>query len=106
MERTLINTGTNIELGDRYEAKIRQRREIVRSNGISVLNSPGTVDSDFRREVCIILIYLSKDNFVIHDRDLIYQMIITKYKRASWKEVKVLYSSHSGTEGFAHTGGR
>jgi len=104
LERALINTELYMELPDGYEAQIRPRSGLAIKNGISILNSPGTIDDDYRGEVCIILINLSKKKFVIHDGNRICQMIISKHERAAWIEVDVLNDSNQGTGGFGHTG--
>jgi len=103
-ERALINTGLYIELPDGYEAQIRPRSGLAIKNGISILNSPGTIDADYRGEVCIIMMNLSNENFVIHDGDRICQMVIAKHERATWQEVEVLENTNRGTGGFGHTG--
>ena len=103
-ERALINTGLYIELPDGYEAQIRPRSGLAIKNGISILNSHGTIDADYRGEVCIIMMNLSNENFVIHDGDRICQMVIAKHERATWQEVEVLENTNRGTGGFGHTG--
>lgn len=104
LERALVSTGLYIELPDGYEAQIRPRSGLAIKSGVSVLNSPGTIDADYRGEICIILINFSNGNFVIHDGDRICQMIIAKHVRATWIEVEVLNDSYRGTGGFGHTG--
>lgn len=104
LERALVSTGLYIELPDGYEAQIRPRSGLAIKSGVSVLNSPGTIDADYRGEICIILINFSNGNFVIHDGDRICQMIIAKHERATWIEVEVLNDSYRGTGGFGHTG--
>jgi dUTP pyrophosphatase len=93
-----------MELPEGYEAQIRPRNGLAIKNGISILNSPGTIDADYRGEVCIILINLSNKNFIIHDGDRICQMIIARHERATWIEVEVLNDSNRGAGGFGHTG--
>lgn len=104
LERALVSTGLYIELPDGYEAQIRPRSGLAIKSGVSVLNSPGTIDADYRGEICIILINFSNGNFVIHDGDRICQMIIAMHERATWIEVEVLNDSYRGTGGFGHTG--
>ncbi len=104
MKRALIPTGLFLELPVGYEAQIRPRSGLAIKNGISVLNSPGTIDADYRGEVCIILINLSDDNFIINDGDRICQMIIAKHERAEWLSVDSLIESSRGSGGFGHTG--
>ena len=102
-ERALINTGLFLEITSGYEAQIRPRSGLTIKSGISILNSPGTIDADYRGEVCIILINLSNENFLIHNGDRICQMVIAKHERASWNEVEVLNVSDRGTGGSGHT---
>jgi dUTP pyrophosphatase len=104
LERVLVNTGLYIELPDSYEAQIRPRSGLAIKSGISILNSPGTIDSDYRGEVCIILVNLSNEKFIIHDGDRICQMVIAKHERAAWEEVEILNDSERGAGGFGHTG--
>jgi dUTP pyrophosphatase len=103
-KRALIPTGLFIEIPVGYEAQIRSRSGLAIKKGISVLNSPGTIDSDYRGEVCIILINLSDEDFVIKDGDRICQMIISKHERAEWINVEVLDETGRGAGGFGHTG--
>jgi dUTP pyrophosphatase len=104
MERTLINTGMFIELPEGYEAQIRPRSGLAIKNGIAIVNSPGTIDADYRGEICIIIINLSKEDFTIHDGDRICQMVIAKHEKAEWIEVENLNNSNRGSGGFGHTG--
>jgi len=104
MKRALIPTGLFLELPVGYEAQIRPRSGLAIKNGISVLNSPGTIDADYRGEVCIILINLSDEGFIINDGDRICQMIIAKHERAEWLSVDSLVESSRGSGGFGHTG--
>jgi dUTP pyrophosphatase len=104
LERKLIGTGLYIELPVGYEAQIRPRSGLAIKKGITVLNSPGTIDSDYRGEVCVILINLSDENFVIKDGERICQMIISKHERAEWINVEMLGETDRGTGGFGHTG--
>ena len=103
-KRALIPTGLFIEIPVGYEAQIRPRSGLAIKKGISVLNSPGTVDSDYRGEVCVILINLSDEDFVIKDGDRICQMVISKHERAEWINVEVLGETDRGAGGFGHTG--
>lgn len=102
--RTLIKTGLFIELPEGYEAQIRPRSGLAVKSGITVLNSPGTIDADYRGEVCIILINLSSENFVINDGDRICQMVIARHERAEWICVESLEETARGKGGFGHTG--
>ncbi|MDX9812052.1 MAG: dUTP diphosphatase [Bacteroidales bacterium] len=102
--RALVKTGLFIELPEGYEAQIRPRSGLAIKSGVTVLNSPGTIDADYRGEVCIILINLSSENFVINDGDRICQMIIARHERAEWISVDALEETERGSGGFGHTG--
>jgi dUTP pyrophosphatase len=104
LERVLIPTGLFIELPIGYEAQIRPRSGLAIKHGITVLNSPGTIDADYRGEIKIILINLSPDDFIINDGDRIAQMIIARHERAEWIEVEVLNQTERGKGGFGSTG--
>jgi dUTP pyrophosphatase len=104
MEIKMIPTGLFIELPDGYEAQIRPRSGLAAKHGITVLNSPGTIDSDYRGEIKVILINLSGTDFVIENGDRICQMIINKYERLNWKLVNEISDSERGIGGFGHTG--
>ena len=104
LERKLIPTGLFIELPAGYEAQIRPRSGLAIKKGITVLNSPGTIDADYRGEVCVILVNLSADDFVIQDGERICQMVIAEHVQAQWKEVTVLGETERGAGGFGHTG--
>jgi dUTP pyrophosphatase len=104
LERKLIPTGLFIELPAGYEAQIRPRSGLSIKKGITVLNSPGTIDADYRGEVCIILINLSTEDFVINDGERICQMVIASHVQAELVEVKELGDTERGTGGFGHTG--
>ncbi len=104
LERKLIPTGLFIELPEGYEAQIRPRSGLAIKNGITVLNSPGTIDADYRGEINVILINLSKEPFVINDGERICQMIIAKHEKAEWIEVGELSSTDRGEGGFGHSG--
>ena len=103
-ERRLIPTGIKIELPIGYEAQIRPRSGLAYKNGISVLNSPGTIDSDYRGDVGVILINLSKENFVISNGDRIAQMVIAKHEYPVFMESTELNISERGDGGFGSTG--
>ncbi len=103
-ERALIPTGLFIELPEGYEAQIRPRSGMAIKQGITCLNSPGTIDSDYRGEIKIILINLSQEQQVIQSGDRIAQMIIQKTEKAEWVEVKELELSVRNEGGFGHTG--
>lgn len=104
LERVLITTGLFLEIPEGYEAQIRPRSGLAIKKGITVLNSPGTVDSDYRGEVNIILINLSNERFVIKDGERICQMVIAKHERAEWIAVNSLQNTERGEGGFGHTG--
>jgi len=104
LERTLIKTGLFIELPEGFEAQIRPRSGLALKKGITVLNTPGTIDADYRGEIGIILINLSTEDFTINDGDRICQMIISKHETISWEEVEILNETKRGKGGFGHTG--
>lgn len=104
LERKLIPTGLYIELPEGFEAQIRPRSGLAIKKGITVLNSPGTIDADYRGEICVILVNLSSEPFVINDGERICQMIIAKHEKAEWVEVKELAQTERGEGGFGHTG--
>ena len=106
LQRALIPTGLFIELPYGYEAQIRPRSGLAIKYGITCLNSPGTIDSDYRGEIKIILINLSEEEHLIHHGDRIAQMIIHQTIKAEWIEVKVLNESKRGGGGFGHTGNK
>jgi dUTP pyrophosphatase len=102
--RVLVPTGIYLELPKGYEAQIRPRSGLAIKNGITVLNSPGTIDSDYRGEICVILINLSDSDFKIKNGDRICQMIISKHEKIKWIEVKQLKDTQRNIGGFGHTG--
>ncbi|MBP1664882.1 MAG: deoxyuridine 5'-triphosphate nucleotidohydrolase [Bacteroidetes bacterium] len=104
LERKLIPTGLFIELPHGYEAQIRPRSGLAIKKGITVLNSPGTIDADYRGEICVIMINLSAEPFVINDGERICQMIIAQHAQAEWVEAEVLNETDRGGGGFGHTG--
>ncbi|HLN20759.1 MAG TPA: dUTP diphosphatase [Bacteroidales bacterium] len=104
LQRVLVKTGLFLEIPEGYEAQIRPRSGLAINKGITVLNSPGTIDSDYRGEVCIILINLSNDDFVIKDGERIAQMIIARHEKADWINVETLEETARGKGGFGHTG--
>jgi len=103
-ERKLIPTGLYIELPDGYEAQIRPRSGLAIKSGITVLNSPGTIDADYRGEIKVILINLSQDNFTIKSGERICQMVIAKHEKAEFVEVNEISETERGAGGFGHTG--
>lgn len=104
MQRCLVPTGLYIALPPGFEAQVRPRSGLALKKGVTVLNSPGTIDADYRGEICIILINLSDEPFVIEDGERIAQMIVAQHEQAAWKEVEVLDETRRGTGGFGHTG--
>jgi len=102
--RALVPTGLFIELPVGYEAQVRSRSGLAIEKGIISLNSPGTIDADYRGEIKVPLINLSKEDFVINDGERIAQMIINKHEKAEWIEVDKLHETERGTGGFGHTG--
>ncbi len=104
MERKVIPTGLFIELPIGYEAQIRPRSGLSLKKGLSLPNSPGTIDSDYRGEIGVIMINLSNEVQTINDGDRIAQMVISKYERIEWSEVTSLNQTERGSGGFGHTG--
>ena len=104
LERRLIPTGLFIELPGGFEAQIRPRSGLALKKGISVVNTPGTIDADYRGEIGIILINLSKEDFIVNHGERICQMIINKVEMIAWNEVESLEDSERGAGGFGHTG--
>lgn len=104
LERTIVPTGLYIELPVGFEAQIRPRSGMTIKHGISVLNSPGTIDADYRGEIGIILANLSKEPFTIKHGERICQMVVAKHESVEWIEVETLNDSERGEGGFGHTG--
>ena len=104
LERALIPTGLYIELPMGYEAQIRPRSGLAVKHGISVLNSPGTIDADYRGEIRVVLVNLSNDEFVISHGERICQMVVAKHAIVEWEEADELDVSERGAGGFGHTG--
>ncbi len=104
MQRCLVPTGLFIALPDGYEAQIRPRSGLALKKGVTVLNTPGTIDADYRGEIGIILINLSQEDFVIEDGERIAQMIIARYEQVQWIPVDVLDETERGAGGFGHSG--
>ena len=103
-ERKLIPTGLYIELPEGYEAQIRPRSGLAIKSGITVLNSPGTIDADYRGEIKVILINLSQEDFIIKSGDRVCQMVIAKHEKAEFVEVNEISETERGAGGFGHTG--
>ncbi|WP_322933855.1 dUTP diphosphatase [Bacteroides sp. CG01] len=104
MQRCLVPTGLYIALPPGFEAQVRPRSGLALKKGITVLNSPGTIDADYRGEICVILINLSTEPFVIEDGERIAQMVIAHHEQAVWQEVEILNDTERGAGGFGHTG--
>ena len=104
LQRALINTGLYIALTEGFEAQIRPRSGLAIKSGITVLNSPGTIDADYRGEICAIMINLSDSDFVINDGDRICQMVIARHEKVEWVVVDNLEVTGRGSGGFGHTG--
>ena len=104
MERGLVKTGLFMELPAGYEAQVRPRSGLALKKGVTVLNSPGTIDADYRGEICVILINLSNEDFVVNDGERIAQMVIARCEQAEIIEVQELTDTERGTGGFGHTG--
>ncbi|MBD8387225.1 dUTP diphosphatase [Dysgonomonas sp. BGC7] len=104
LERVLVPTGLFLELPQGYEAQIRPRSGLAFKHGLTVLNSPGTIDADYRGEIRVILVNLSNDEFVINDGERICQMVIAAHSQVEWIEVEEINETERGTGGFGHTG--
>ena len=102
--RDLIPTGLFVELPRGYEAQIRPRSGLAIKKGVTVLNTPGTIDSDYRGEICIIMINLSDEDFIINNGERICQMIIARHETIEWEETELLKDTARGKGGFGHTG--
>jgi dUTP pyrophosphatase len=103
-QRTVISTGLRVALPPGYEAQIRPRSGLARDHGISMVNSPGTLDADYRGVVCVLLINHGQEPFTVHRGDRIAQMVVAPVVRAVWEEVDELPTSDRGEGGFGHTG--
>lgn len=104
LERKLVPTGLFMALPQGYEAQVRPRSGLAIKKGITVLNSPGTIDADYRGEVCVILVNLSNEPFTITDGERIAQMVIARHEQVEWCECEVLDETDRGAGGFGHTG--
>ncbi len=106
LQRALVSTGLFVEIPIGYEAQIRPRSGLAFKKGITVLNTPGTIDADYRGEIKIILINLSNEDFLVTDGERIAQMIIASHEKASWNLVEKLNETSRGEGGFGHTGNK
>jgi dUTP pyrophosphatase len=104
MERKLIPTGLHIELPEGFEAQIRPRSGLAFKHGIGIVNSPGTIDADYRGEIKVLLINFSADVFEINTGDRIAQMVIARHEKVIWDDVQILNETNRGEGGFGHTG--
>jgi dUTP pyrophosphatase len=104
LERALVPTGLYIALPDGTEAQVRPRSGLAAKFGISVLNSPGTIDADYRGEIKVILVNLSNDPFVINPGERIAQMVVARYEKVEWDQVEILNETERGEGGFGSTG--
>ena len=104
LERKLIPTGLHIALPVGFEAQVRPRSGLALKKGITVLNTPGTIDADYRGEIGVVLINLSQEEFVVNDGERIAQMVIARYEQAEWQAVDELSETQRGAGGFGHTG--
>lgn len=104
MERKLVPTGLHIALPEGFEAQVRPRSGLALKHGITVLNSPGTIDADYRGEIMVLLVNLSQDDFVINSGERIAQMIIAKFEQIEWKVADSLDKTERGEGGYGHTG--
>jgi len=104
MQRCLVPTGLYIALPEGFEAQVRPRSGLAIKKGVTVLNSPGTIDADYRGEICVILVNLSAEPFVIEDGERIAQLVIARHEQAAWQAVETLDETERGAGGFGHTG--
>ena len=104
LQRCLVPTGLFMALPPGYEAQVRPRSGLAIKRGITVLNAPGTIDADYRGEICVVLINLSDEEFVIEDGERIAQMIIARHEQIVWEETDNLSDTERGAGGFGHTG--
>ncbi len=104
LQRVLVPTGLFLEIPVGYEAQIRPRSGLANKFGVTVLNSPGTIDADYRGEVCVILVNLSDVEFTINDGDRIAQMVVAKHETVEWEQVLSVEKSERGEGGFGHSG--
>jgi len=104
LERALVKTGLFIALEAGYEAQVRPRSGLAFKKGITVLNSPGTIDADYRGEIGVILVNLSNEDFIIEDGERVAQLVIAQYEHGNWEEVEVLSETKRGAGGFGSTG--
>lgn len=104
LQRCLVPTGLYIALPEGYEAQVRPRSGLALKHGVTVLNSPGTIDADYRGEIRVIMVNLSSEDFVVNDGDRIAQMVVARYEQIEWSDVDVLDETERGDGGFGHSG--
>ncbi|MEJ8804461.1 dUTP diphosphatase [Pontibacter sp. H249] len=104
LQRALLPTGLFIELPEGHEAQIRPRSGLAYKHGISIVNSPGTIDADYRGEIKVLLVNLSDQDFVVEDGERIAQMVVAKYERVEWAEAEALTNTERGAGGYGSTG--
>lgn len=104
LQRCLVPTGLYIALPAGYEAQVRPRSGLALKHGVTVLNSPGTIDADYRGEIRVIIVNLSSEDFVVNDGDRIAQMVVAGYEQVEWSDVEVLDETERGNGGFGHSG--
>lgn len=104
LDRAMIPTGLFIELPEGYEAQIRPRSGLAAKHGITVTNAPGTIDADYRGEICVLLVNLGREPFIINPGERIAQMVVARYERVEWVKVDDLAESGRGAGGFGSTG--
>ena len=104
LQRCLVPTGLYIALPDGYEAQVRPRSGLAIKFGVTVLNSPGTIDADYRGEIRVIMVNLSSEDFVVNDGDRIAQMVVARYEQIEWSDVDVLDETERGDGGVGHSG--
>ena len=104
LQRCMVPTGLFIQLPKGYEAQVRPRSGLAIKKGVTVLNSPGTIDADYRGEICVILVNLSDQPFVINDGERVAQMVVARHETVEWETVEVLDNTERGAGGFGHTG--
>lgn len=104
LERALVPTGIHMQLPEGYEAQIRPRSGLAIKHGIGIVNSPGTIDADYRGEIRVILVNLSNEDFIVQDGERICQMVVAPHARVDWEQVEVLDETERGAGGFGHTG--
>ena len=104
LARCLVPTGLFMALPAGYEAQVRPRSGLAIKKGVTVLNSPGTIDADYRGEICVVLVNLSQEDFVVNDGERIAQMVIARHEQVDWVPVDTLDETERGAGGFGHTG--